>query len=402
MDSHDPTARRADKPWDAAAAAIVDSLGGAEVFFDQRRSESWRRGVTGPSNHVLGLFDFERLSELLHRSRVLPPQIRMLTDGPLEPARYMETEISRKSANYVRPRVEGVRQALEQGATLAVARVTEFDAGIEQTARAMQWWLGADVDATLYAVATETRGFAPHVDDHEVVIVQLEGSKHWTVWEPTRRFPLERDVARPTAPTELAWKGVLSPGDTLCLPRGYWHTAWTTDPGTSLHLTFGIRRRSGIDWLLSLADEARSSETFRQDLPQYRSALDRTAHHELMIDELTALARRHDWSAFLDDDRSTTISRNNSGLLPRALEESTTIWFTTAYRPVLRPDPPSIVLSAGGKRVRFDRRCRSLIERLMDGGPVGVDELRAGTELPDAQFWLTLRTLVDASLIDHR
>ncbi len=317
MDDDGSRVHRFDDPWDCAAAAIVTSLGGAEVFLDQPASEQWRRGVTRPSDPVLALFDFERLGELLHRGRLLPPQIRMMRDGPVEPGLYMETEQSRKAAHYVRPDPAGVRHQLEQGATLAVARLDEFDAAVEETARALQWWLGAAVDVGLYAVATETRGFAPHVDDHEVIIVQLEGAKHWRVWEPTRRFPLERDVARPAAPTDLAWEGELRSGDTLCLPRGYWHTAWTTDPGISLHLTFGIHRRSGIDWLAALADKARSSETFRRDLPQYLPIADRASHHERLVDELIELAREHDWSTILDEHRTTTRARSDTALAAR-------------------------------------------------------------------------------------
>ncbi len=55
------------------------------------------------------------------------------------------------------------------------------------------------------------------------------------------------------------------------IPRGYWHQATRTTQGAgySLHATFGIEQRTGVDWLTWLADRSREHEVFRHDLIRY-------------------------------------------------------------------------------------------------------------------------------------
>ena len=40
------------------------------------------------------------------------------------------------------------------------------------------------VGTNMYLTPPGTQGFAPHYDDVEVFILQLEGKKHWRVYEP--------------------------------------------------------------------------------------------------------------------------------------------------------------------------------------------------------------------------
>lgn len=39
---------------------------------------------------------------------------------------------------------------------------------------------------TRYLTPPGTQGFAPHYDDIEAFVVQLEGKKHWRVYKPRR------------------------------------------------------------------------------------------------------------------------------------------------------------------------------------------------------------------------
>jgi hypothetical protein len=61
---------------------------------------------------------------------------------------------------------------------------------------------------------------------------------------------MERDAAPNLEPsTELIWSGTLRPGDVMHIPRGWWHQATRTGTGDgfSLHATFGLTQRTGID-----------------------------------------------------------------------------------------------------------------------------------------------------------
>lgn len=53
-------------------------------------------------------------------------------------------------------------------------------------------------DARVPQAARE--GFGTHWDDHNVIVVQVEGSKHWRLYGPTRSAPMHRDTAQPEPP----------------------------------------------------------------------------------------------------------------------------------------------------------------------------------------------------------
>lgn len=60
-------------------------------------------------------------------------------------------------------------------------------------------------------------------------------------------------------PTEVVWNGTLQAGEVMHIPRGFWHQATRQDKGNgySLHLTFSFPKRTGVDYLMWLADQSR-------------------------------------------------------------------------------------------------------------------------------------------------
>ncbi|HEV7660274.1 MAG TPA: cupin domain-containing protein [Allosphingosinicella sp.] len=104
------------------------------------------------------------------------------------------------------------------------------------------------IGANLYLSPPKSQGFSIHYDPHDVLILQLEGTKHWRVYE--RRFPVP--VEPPSAPFTAAEAGPVGqefevgPGDLLYLPRGVLHEA-RTSASSSLHLTLSIEQATWRD-----------------------------------------------------------------------------------------------------------------------------------------------------------
>ena len=101
------------------------------------------------------------------------------------------------------------------------------------------------VQVNAYFSPASARGLDLHFDYHDVFVVQLGGSKRWRIWAPLPRTvnPVKgrHTIAKPQF-DELGdplLDLTLRTGDCLYLPRGYPHSAETTD-AASEHLTIGL------------------------------------------------------------------------------------------------------------------------------------------------------------------
>ena len=104
------------------------------------------------------------------------------------------------------------------------------------------WNYGAGCN--IYYTPAGTQGFAPHYDDIEAFIIQLEGQKRWRMYKPVDR--LGGTLPRMSSGNfdqnqigEPVLDIILSPGDMLYFPRGWIHQAVSVsgNKDASLHAT---------------------------------------------------------------------------------------------------------------------------------------------------------------------
>ena len=139
------------------------------------------------------------------------------------------------------------------------------------------WQYGAGCN--VYFTPPGTQGFAPHYDDIEAFILQLEGKKRWRVYAPSERtggiLPRyssgnfkQEEIGEPVMDITL------SPGDMLYFPRGWIHQAVSDDKVPSLHATLSTaQKHSWCDFMEVLLPQV-SQQAF-EDLPEIRHALPR-------------------------------------------------------------------------------------------------------------------------------
>jgi bifunctional lysine-specific demethylase and histidyl-hydroxylase NO66 len=184
----------------------------------------------------------------------------------------------------------------ENGNTIRLLCPHQYNDNVHCLLSTLEFELGCMVGANAYLTPSgESQGFAPHYDDIEAFVLQLEGAKHWRVYAPlTKAETLPR--ASSTDYTEKDLKDVepvldvlLNPGDVLYMPRGWIHQAVTTPTNKhSLHLTVSAMQKwSWVDYLDILLPEAleaaaasETSTSLREGLP--RNFLDYmgTVHEE--------------------------------------------------------------------------------------------------------------------------
>ena len=112
----------------------------------------------------------------------------------------------------------------------------------------LEEYFGAMVGANAYLTPAASQGFAPHYDDIEAFVIQLEGRKRWRVYEcPEERRPLPRfssEDFEKDAVGEPLMDLVLEPGDLLFMPRGFVHQAETVSSVPSLHITLSTAQNN--------------------------------------------------------------------------------------------------------------------------------------------------------------
>jgi hypothetical protein len=312
-----------------------------------------------------------RLLDLIMRRHLSNPQFRMYANGEeLHPSAYLNEVVNRRRQAVRQADMAAVGRHLNGGASIVLDSVDTFDPTIQVACRALGWWSGELASANLYLAVGDTPGFSLHWDDHDVICVQLAGSKSWEVRGPSRPHPMYRDAERNLEPpAEVAWSGTLEAGDVMHIPRGWWHTATRSGAGegVSLHITFGITRRTGVAWVGYLADVARGSEVYRVDLGEPGGA-----DGEALTSALSALAREHDPARYLSDMRAATPPARHMPFIS-VLGPPSAVAAVTEFTPSIAVDAGTVVVRGGGKKLTFAARAEEHLRVLLSGHPVHLD-----------------------------
>ena len=157
----------------------------------------------------------------------------------------------------------GIRDDFADGFTIVVDGVERYVRAIASLAHAIEVELNFPIQVNAYITPPGSRGLVPHYDDHDVLVLQIQGSKIWHLYDGVDIPPHEmqrRDKAVPTDGLPLPTDLRLDVGDVLYLPRGLVHAA-DTDAEPSIHLTVGMHAPTA----LTLAIGALYALSFRDD-----------------------------------------------------------------------------------------------------------------------------------------
>lgn len=200
--------------------------------------------------------------------------------------------------------VAKIYQLFEEGATLTLAFLDTVLPNLERLCREVEIELSMPLQANVYLTPPGEQGANVHYDTHDVFVLQVSGSKLWTIYDAPLPLPLsgqtyDADVHRPGVPTRQFELGA---GDVVYIPRGWLHQARATST-TSLHITAGVLRYTWTDLLLELVSRAALDEpAFRKALPVgfAREGFDRTVAQQALRGLLLQLQARADANTMLD------------------------------------------------------------------------------------------------------
>jgi len=156
-----------------------------------------------------------------------------------------------------------VRSDFADGYTIVLDDVEQYVRTVALLAHAIEAELNFATKVNAYITPPESQGFVAHYDGHDVLILQIHGSKIWHIYEgadvqPHQLRREEKWVAPDGLPLPTDVR--LEVGDVLYLPRGRVHAAEATSE-PSVHLTAGIHAPTA----LTFAAAALNSLSFSDD-----------------------------------------------------------------------------------------------------------------------------------------
>ena len=366
---------------------------------DRFAGEHWgqrslHRVGAGPFDDLLTI---DAIEDLL-RTGARRPTFRLVRDGsPLPPER------STRSVRIGGARLDDVADlariaaAVDEGATLVMQSLQRTSIPLGHLCRALERATSHPVQANAYLTPAGAAGLGAHHDDHDVLALQVIGTKRWEV--------------------EDLGPVLTRPGDVLYIPAGVRHEAAAQD-AASLHLTVGIIRvtvaqalKRRLDTIAALDAPLPLGFARPEGTDALRGVLrDGAARAADALGELETVAAA---DAVADAERTRADRRRvpaADGQLASMLALGD---LTPASRVVWRADAPvtitdaepadavraaaaPLVLELPDRRITMPAAMRPAVERLRCGPPVTIGDLPG---LDDESRLVLVRRLVREHLV---
>jgi len=234
-----------------AVQTFLDDLwGAAPHHIDRGRTDYFDRLLAGPSavDQLLAALVTEPSAvRLVRGTDHLEPEQYTLPDGTLDVAR--------------------VHAEADSGYTVICNNIEKYLRVMSTLTHGVEVELNFPTHVNAYVTPPSATGFLPHYDHHDVLVLQIQGSKTWYFYgdDPVPPHLMQQmyevNPAGLPEPTSLH----LAAGDTLYLPRGRVHSA-ETGAEPSVHLTVGIH----VPTVLTLLTHALHMLSLRDDIVHTR------------------------------------------------------------------------------------------------------------------------------------
>ncbi|MCA1682591.1 MAG: cupin domain-containing protein [Actinobacteria bacterium] len=374
-------------PTPDPATGLARCVGDADGFLDRYWTQAPLHRVGADPSGFADLFSLDDVDRFVASSSPRLPSFRLVRDGrPLDPARYTRT------ARVGGQPVSGIGDPgrifdeFRAGATIVFQGLQRSHAAITRFCRALELELSHAVQANAYVTPAGAQGLGVHYDTHDVFVLQLAGTKAWSIYEPVLTDPLVTQPWKGTADDagEPCLSVELAAGDCLYVPRGFLHSA-TAQRELSAHLTVGVVSTTWHDVVRDLVAGTAEEPEFRRALPAGYAD-----HPERLAAEVEeAVARLRKWLDGVDASvvAATTARRFLATRPPllagqlRQLEMAERLDDGSVLRRregsvcLLEVAGDTLTVALGGKELRMPAALRPALARIAGDGPFRLGDL---------------------------
>lgn len=175
---------------------------------------------------------------------------QLFLNGQLPPQAYSEDsmEFGRRVTRVNKHRFY---ELLQRGATLVINQIEKYSLEARKLGIAVSRFAGMQTTSNAYVSFGGSGTFGRHWDTHDVVVLQLQGKKHWQIFAPSLPLPLSHQTSermKLPCPATPEFEIVLECGDLLYIPRGWWHNVTPLEEA-SMHLSVGLYAPAVIDYI---------------------------------------------------------------------------------------------------------------------------------------------------------
>ncbi|MCH2197246.1 MAG: cupin domain-containing protein [Flavobacteriales bacterium] len=309
------------------------------------------------------------VDEVIFSQKINHPAFRVVDSKTGEfpdPRRYTQNGTSS-----INP-VEFCREYTE-GGTLALAGMQHHVRSLREFCNNLQRAYGHPAQTNLYLTPQDAQGFSPHYDNHDVIVLQIHGKKHWRLYEsdmnlPDKSMPFQKEGF---TPGKVFKEFDLNAGDLLYIPRGLVHDAITTDE-SSLHVTLGVLGYTWSQLLIeSVVKLTEENKEFRHFVSEGMRSTDYDQHFKTLLSKLEEDLRERNGIRRFSKQLEEQTPSENVGHLLNLLDSSSNQGpeeFAIIEGVSLEENGEAISFKKGFKEVSFPIFCKNTCEELVTRG----------------------------------
>ena len=220
-------------------------------------------------DYYADLFSMRDVDYIISSTDLRHPAIRLVKNGSDVPLQHYTTNVPWSNDVFTGVAdVDKVLGAYRNGATIILQALHRGWRPLAHFCRELEKVLSFPLQTNVYLTPPSSQGFAPHYDTHDVLVLQIAGSKHWRIYGSPIPLP-DRSIPSGSIRTQIGeplHELDVQPGDLIYMPRGYIHEGLTSEC-ESLHITVGIPTLTWFDVFSEALSMCRQDVRFRKALP---------------------------------------------------------------------------------------------------------------------------------------